>query len=955
MKLNFSKQKKTIPQKPLPWYLRILRKSQLGLALGETRTKKQPSLFEQEHTLGETKVEDGHTYTLEEGTPGKPRWHRKDEEVKDKKPDKIADKLSDAINQKLTKEPEKPVKPVTEDRTEEVTKPVETEEVKPEPEPEQQQPKAVEEKDTYLPEGWEEGYPGGIATNRDPERGGIVDKQIVSGEWFVVPENEALFQKHPSMEGFATRKEAFDALEAALKDLEQPDDLEEELRHEPELSDEEQEELFNEMTDEGEVTSEPDEEPEKKTRREYVDVGQKIGGAKKDLWAEKLKMGELLRREDFDFDELEKYPELAGKVVKKDHFIPKTAEFAEEMRKKGYDAGAAFLHTKIVQSIAPKPDDSPLAVRQYIEGLDLLDKYLFRATTVDDLLQNMVYLENLSFGYNLPVEAQNRINEINEGLAESNEEYRKVRNKYGIAEWYVEQGDKLSKKTKGEIPTDMQDKYKQYKVQMEEIKPGMERLRKLIDDKRKEVRAIEKQYKEDDNLPLSKQKILGSLGKRFMNVVRWRYRQGSDAFKANVKEAMGMGKDDWGWTGQKTQPRGRVVDRIPKWKREVPEKVERQGESIPRETFKPDDLMEVYGIRGVEYGNWVDEESAKYHTQMAGLAFYDLARVLGVDNKLISYNDRLAMAFGARGSGAALAHYEPGRMVINMTKFNGGGSLAHEWGHFLDNVVSIVGHDGKQGHNSYLSDGSFGGQLPERVKTAAKEMNTAIKSGTTVIREAVEPTDKYKRHRSTRIDSDLQTMSPQGVYDKHSASIDSWEKTTLDNINSRQYTNRNRKQESIDRTTKHATKERRKIANYIASKTDQSIIIKRTEGSSRFVAASKIQGKYFSKDIELFARAFESFIEDELADTGMKNTYLVSGTRRGAEGYFSFNNETGRYIYSREKLSDDDIPRSVYPVGEERERINSAMRNFIEALKEEDMFEKAMRILDDGMMFGDLA
>jgi len=143
MKLNFSKQKKTIPQKPLPWYLRILRKSQLGLALGETRTKKQPSLFEQEHTLGETKVEDGHTYTLEEGTPGKPRWHRKDEEVKDKKPDKIADKLSDAINQKLTKEPEKPVKPVTEERTEEVTKPVKTEEAKPEPGPEQQQPKAV--------------------------------------------------------------------------------------------------------------------------------------------------------------------------------------------------------------------------------------------------------------------------------------------------------------------------------------------------------------------------------------------------------------------------------------------------------------------------------------------------------------------------------------------------------------------------------------------------------------------------------------------------------------------------------------------------------------------------------------------------------------------------------------------------------------------------------------------
>ena len=31
-----------------------------------------------------------------------------------------------------------------------------------------------------------------------------------------------------------------------------------------------------------------------------------------------------------------------------------------------------------------------------------------------------------------------------------------------------------------------------------------------------------------------------------------------------------------------------------------------------------------------------------------------------------------------------MAHYEPARNVINLTRLKGAGSLAHEWGHALD-------------------------------------------------------------------------------------------------------------------------------------------------------------------------------------------------------------------------------------------------------------------------------
>lgn len=68
-------------------------------------------------------------------------------------------------------------------------------------------------------------------------------------------------------------------------------------------------------------------------------------------------------------------------------------------------------------------------------------------------------------------------------------------------------------------------------------------------------------------------------------------------------------------------------------------------------------------------------------------ALKDLAAALQVSDKDIAYQGTLAIAFGARGSGNAAAHYEPLRKVINLTKMHGAGSLAHEWWHGLDDYL----------------------------------------------------------------------------------------------------------------------------------------------------------------------------------------------------------------------------------------------------------------------------
>lgn len=63
-----------------------------------------------------------------------------------------------------------------------------------------------------LPEGWTEASPGGMAAWNDPQRGGIVDQNKQSGQWFIVFNNDQLSDDR----GFANRAEAFEAFAEGL-------------------------------------------------------------------------------------------------------------------------------------------------------------------------------------------------------------------------------------------------------------------------------------------------------------------------------------------------------------------------------------------------------------------------------------------------------------------------------------------------------------------------------------------------------------------------------------------------------------------------------------------------------------------------------------------------------------------------------------------------------------------
>jgi len=102
-------------------------------------------------------------------------------------------------------------------------------------------------------------------------------------------------------------------------------------------------------------------------------------------------------------------------------------------------------------------------------------------------------------------------------------------------------------------------------------------------------------------------------------------------------------------------------------------------------------LMDVFGFRGVEYGNWLPQGERQQVLNHAFDAFMDLAVAMRLPPKALGLGGALAVAFGARGrggKGAARAHFEPGRIVINLTRLTGAGALAHEWFHGFDLVLS---------------------------------------------------------------------------------------------------------------------------------------------------------------------------------------------------------------------------------------------------------------------------
>lgn len=301
-------------------------------------------------------------------------------------------------------------------------------------------------------------------------------------------------------------------------------------------------------------------------------------------------------------------------------------------------------------------------------------------------------------------------------------------------------------------------------------------------------------------------------------------------------------------------------------------------------------LINVHGYTGVEQGKWVSSRESQPLVQWVADSCADLEMLLGTWLPSLNRRGNIGLGLGARGCGRSSAHYEGSLRVVNLTKTRGDGSLAHEYGHFLDHMISEFG----EGPGTrYLSEKiAKGGSANNRISEAMRSLLGAI--GLIPAETELTGNRLCKRWYSRRWVLSAWTKAggdPQAAF---SALASQYPK----------------KFESG-----HGSEcQSQLLVNSLARWTNSDVVIKaRFIRKSSFLKEATTLGIYWKRPCELFARVFECWCEDTLHALGMQNQYLVDQTR---------------IDYTRCK----GLP---YPVGAERDILYSAASRLIEACRDE--------------------
>ena len=310
----------------------------------------------------------------------------------------------------------------------------------------------------------------------------------------------------------------------------------------------------------------------------------------------------------------------------------------------------------------------------------------------------------------------------------------------------------------------------------------------------------------------------------------------------------------------------------------------------------PEMFMETFNLRGGEFGNWVDQDERQRSLNMAFDAFCDIADVLEIPKRQIGLNGTLALAFGARGTGgrgAAAAHYECARRVINLTKPHGAGALCHEWFHALDHHIGAGKEDvrgfasnGKslvpeyEGHAKSFKESlamlSKRDQTHEEARFEHEENSMACKTKviewiTKLFHVSHKPLTPDAPHTEKWLT--IQDSILSGNIGAARAMVDVY-KSTVD----ARYLRFNPPQNTL-RFIDSKERDYQRLSNVIEGDVYPPKIV-----DTNFVAKSRYWDNLRKKDYytlphELTARAFEAHIEQSLEDRGARDEYLVYGTK----------------------------------------------------------------------------
>lgn len=581
---------------------------------------------------------------------------------------------------------------------------------------------------------------------------------------------------------------------------------------------------------------------QKQEKKEFKDVGTRVSGSKKEKRA--------YRTISFnDLQELENDSILAQELVVKDKVYPFVDVAAE--RERGVSAGAAYLKVKLRDACAKKAPNTAIGRASYVKFLSQLSEDIVDVTTVSQMRDLCVRYGqfNKETLFSLFVKPQ-----LSMTSEEINKEMERLRLNTTLSyfNYWVKYPEQIfgknfcnllfNRSDASKVNWEVARQYeplsinasavlvdlhnKNYGSQIDRFSNALNTLKNAINPyQMKDVFLVVKadsKYKSD--VPLAQKTLTPYLQKWLSE---------AESSLNNVPKHILAHDNDWSWFDGTKDKKETVKSDERQINTGIPlTHIKRTGgllipqsiiDNAKNANVEENPIIQVFGFASVQFGNALSDKDAREHIKHFLGAMTDLAEILDIDIREINQLGGLSIAFASRGIGKFLAHYESIAKIINLTNRRGDGSLCHEWGHYLDNILTSM--DGKN----------------ESIAMASKQEYTLSR-----------------------------TMGKVSNF--------------AENFEVRQ------------------------VIEEIMS------FIKR---SDYYKQSSKMSSDYWIKPVELFARAFETYVYDKLKKAGRENNYLVS------DKYFAaINLRSGDIIY-------------VYPQNKERDALFALFDELFSTIKYE--------------------
>lgn len=664
-------------------------------------------------------------------------------------------------------------------------------------------------------------------------------------------------------------------------------------------------------------------------------TGDHIWGSRKDL-AQLGRIDSSKQLENMSSDD-------AAVIIRKSKLI--SAQTLDEMRADGKSPGVAHMTLALLASIKEKPDNTANARSQYLDRIREIEGSLTRVKTLKDMHELIVELNNARLGSERVVgtylqahEAEAEAHRLNEE-ADKNGEGRPYRVKYDYSTYRSTVWRRSSSNFQA-----LGDGFINF----------LRQRSKLYKDAYTTAMTVDGEWSYRNQPKLTPEQ-------------GWAYLEASTkGGKRKVAEKKGEAIKVESFIKAGETSRGHSEAKAKK-------QIERKG-GVQIKDANPERARTTFGLREIDPGEYLSQADREYHFVELEQAFHDLADALEIPAELVGFRGRVGVGLGARGRGGnAVAHYEPGRKAINITKVRGAGSVAHEWGHAFDNIIAEH-YIPMGGHRSepFMTLESDDARIPDDVRAAVKGVMSAIsdhpdptkaRAEYTALRAKAnqqvdnlinrnnnlvnEANEIFRTPKKEQIASRIETaklniknyenqlqLAQQAASAATSAKQKSQAQERVEAIQhgimgfEQKIDDLQRSEGRTEAQDKRYAEikdeiERLRPAINAAKREAKKVLDLKIELASDLKRNSMAAGAYYAKPEELFARSFETYVHEKLKAQDRTNSYLVGH---------------------------DKLDQGVYPQGEERKRIVAAMDKLFEAIRRGKHLEKALDSLDSEIL-----